>query len=70
MRNSASRARRWAFDDSIDHEAWNDSDQQRAILIIDVWNPLLSEAERGMVEEMMTALNQFYASDDQVRYTP
>lgn len=60
----------WAFDDSIDHEAWNDSDQQRAILIIDVWNPLLSEAERGMVEEMMTALNQFYASDDQVRYTP
>ena len=39
----------WAFDDTIEHEAWNDSDQVRAILILDVWNPLLSEAERAAV---------------------
>ena len=39
----------WAFDDTIEHEAWNDSDQPRAILILDVWNPLLSEAERAAV---------------------
>ena len=39
----------WAFDDTIEHEAWNDSDQARAILIFDVWNPLLSEAERAAV---------------------
>ena len=39
----------WAFDDTIEHEAWNDSDEPRAILILDVWNPLLSEAERAMV---------------------
>jgi aspartyl/asparaginyl beta-hydroxylase (cupin superfamily) len=39
----------WAFDDTIEHEAWNDSDSPRAILILDVWNPLLSEAERAVV---------------------
>jgi aspartyl/asparaginyl beta-hydroxylase (cupin superfamily) len=36
----------WAFDDTIEHEAWNDSDQVRAILILDGWNPFLTEAER------------------------
>lgn len=39
----------WAFDDTIEHEAWNDSDHPRAILILDVWNPLLSAAERAAV---------------------
>ena len=39
----------WAFDDTIEHEAWNDSDAPRAIFILDVWNPLLSEAERAAV---------------------
>jgi aspartyl/asparaginyl beta-hydroxylase (cupin superfamily) len=39
----------WAFDDTIEHEAWNDSEAPRAILIFDVWNPLLSEAERAAV---------------------
>ena len=39
----------WAFDDTIEHEAWNDSPHPRAILIVDVWNPFLSEAERAVV---------------------
>jgi aspartate beta-hydroxylase len=39
----------WAFDDTIEHEAWNDSDALRAILIFDVWNPLLTDAERAAV---------------------
>jgi aspartate beta-hydroxylase len=39
----------WAFDDTIEHEAWNDSASPRAILIIDTWNPLLSEHERAAV---------------------
>ena len=41
--------RAWAFDDTIEHEAWNDSDRPRAIFIVDVWNPLLTEAERAAV---------------------
>jgi aspartyl/asparaginyl beta-hydroxylase (cupin superfamily) len=39
----------WAFDDTIEHEAWNDSDQPRAILIVDAWNPLLTKVEREAV---------------------
>jgi aspartyl/asparaginyl beta-hydroxylase (cupin superfamily) len=39
----------WAFDDTIEHEAWNDGDAPRAILIFDIWNPLLTEAERAAV---------------------
>jgi len=35
----------FAFDDTIEHEAWNDSNAPRAVLIIDAWNPHLSEAE-------------------------
>lgn len=34
------------FDDTFEHEAWNRSDQQRIILLMDCWNPHLSEAER------------------------
>ena len=41
--------RAWAFDDTIEHEAWNNSDAPRAILILDTWNPLLTEAERAAV---------------------
>jgi aspartyl/asparaginyl beta-hydroxylase (cupin superfamily) len=42
----------WAFDDTIEHEAWNDSDQRRGILIVDTWNPLLTEAEREVVRRI------------------
>jgi aspartyl/asparaginyl beta-hydroxylase (cupin superfamily) len=47
----------WAFDDTIDHEAWNRSDQTRAILIFDVWNPHINEQERDL-------LRAFYATTD------
>lgn len=40
----------WVFDDTIEHEAWNDSDTPRAILIFDIWNPLLSDAERELIQ--------------------
>jgi aspartyl/asparaginyl beta-hydroxylase (cupin superfamily) len=39
----------FAFDDTIEHEAWNKSDQDRAVLILDCWNPHLSEHEREMI---------------------
>ena len=52
----------WVFDDTIEHEAWNDSDEVRVILIFDVWNPLLSEAERKLVMAMMQASISFNAS--------
>ena len=34
------------FDDSIEHEAWNDSDEVRVILLLEIWRPELTAAER------------------------
>jgi aspartyl/asparaginyl beta-hydroxylase (cupin superfamily) len=39
----------FAFDDTIEHEAHNPTDRDRAVLILDTWNPHLSEAERAMI---------------------
>jgi aspartate beta-hydroxylase len=53
----------WVFDDSIEHEAWNNSDANRIILIFDIWNPLLSEAERDLVRALTAGIGQYYGSD-------
>jgi aspartyl/asparaginyl beta-hydroxylase (cupin superfamily) len=37
------------FDDSIEHEAWNDSDRDRVVLIFDIWRPELNDRERREV---------------------
>jgi aspartyl/asparaginyl beta-hydroxylase (cupin superfamily) len=34
------------FDDTIEHEAWNDSAEDRVMLIFDIWRPELGEAEK------------------------
>jgi aspartyl/asparaginyl beta-hydroxylase (cupin superfamily) len=39
----------FAFDDTIEHEAWNDSDEMRAVLIFDVWNPHLTPEEQEVI---------------------
>lgn len=41
------------FDDSFRHEAWNNSTEPRAVLILDVWNPGLSERERSVVTTVL-----------------
>lgn len=51
----------WVFDDTIDHEAWNDADQMRVILIFDVWNPYLDEGEKALITAMMQAQRRFAA---------
>ena len=43
----------FAFDDTIEHEAWNDSDQLRVVLIGDLWRPELTPAERAAVTAIM-----------------
>jgi aspartyl/asparaginyl beta-hydroxylase (cupin superfamily) len=37
------------FDDTIEHEAWNDGGEDRVVLIFDIWRPELSERERKEV---------------------
>ena len=39
----------FGFDDTMEHEAWNDSDQLRAVLIVDVWSPYLNEVEKALL---------------------
>jgi aspartate beta-hydroxylase len=56
----------WVFDDTIEHEAWNDSDSPRAILIFDVWNPELTALERDLVRETTMALTEYYATEGAV----
>ncbi len=48
-----------AFDDTIEHEAVNDSDDLRVVLIFDVWNPFLEPAEREMVLAMTAYARTF-----------
>lgn len=54
----------WVFDDCIEHEARNDSDRLRVILMFDVWNPLLSPAEREMVSALAEAMNEYRSQTD------
>lgn len=38
------------FDDSFEHEVWNDSDARRVVLIFDIYHPDLSDAEVQFLE--------------------
>jgi len=53
----------WVFDDTIEHEAWNDAEETRVILIFDIWNPLLSAAERELISAMMLARDAWLAEE-------
>jgi hypothetical protein len=59
-----SRARSWErgklliFDDSFEHEAWNDAASDRIVLIFDVWRPELSAAECDGISALFTVVDQ------------
>lgn len=53
----------FAFDDTIEHEAWNDSDEMRAVLIFDVWNPHLTDSEQQSIA-------RYFAAADATGYNP
>jgi aspartyl/asparaginyl beta-hydroxylase (cupin superfamily) len=55
----------WVFDDTIEHEAWNDSDTPRALLIFDIWNPLLTAAERDLIRAATEAVGVYYGATPQ-----
>jgi len=49
----------WVFDDTIEHEAWNPSDQTRVILLFEIWRPELTEDERRLVTAMFEAIDAY-----------
>jgi aspartate beta-hydroxylase len=50
------QTRRWeqghclVFDDYFEHEAWNQTDEDRIVLIVDLWHPGLSATEVRLLE--------------------
>jgi len=50
----------FVFDDTIEHEAWNDSDEPCAVLVLDTWNPAVTPAERVAVTQLTAAVGEFY----------
>lgn len=52
------------FNDTIEHEAWNDSDQLRVMLIFDIWHPDLTPDEQLMVSRLMAATSEFLGGSD------
>ncbi len=50
----------FVFDDTIEHTAWNDSDEPRAVLIFDIWSPFVNETEREMVRAATIAVGEYY----------
>lgn len=47
------------FDDTFVHEAWNRGPSRRVILLMDTWNPHLSEVEREALAELVGAIGDF-----------
>ena len=47
------------FDDSIEHEAWNDSDETRVILLFEIWRPELDAEERRALTAMFEAIGLY-----------
>ena len=56
-----SQTRKWEpgklliFDDTVEHEAMNPSDQLRVVLIFDVWHPALSDQEKIGISALIAA---------------
>ena len=59
--------RAWVFDDTIEHEAWNDSDELRVVFIFDTWHPNLKPQEQQLITVLSSALNAF-SSDGAAGY--
>jgi aspartate beta-hydroxylase len=53
----------WVFDDTIEHEAWNDSDLPRGMLIFDTWHPALTRAERELIRTAVPAIKDYYRDE-------
>lgn len=44
------------FDDTIEHEAWNLSSEERYVLIFEIWRPELSQRQRQLVARLLATL--------------
>ena len=47
------------FDDSIEHEAWNDSGEMRVILLFEIWRPELTASERAGLTAIFESISVY-----------
>ena len=52
------------FDDSFEHEVWNDSHEERVVLLFDFWHPELTDVEQMGIQQLI-AISGRYALDAQ-----
>jgi hypothetical protein len=52
------------FDDSFEHEAWNDGDSVRAVLLFEIWRPEISEDEKVALTAMFEAVTGYDAPSE------
>ena len=52
------------FDDSLEHEARNPTNELRIILLFDVWRPELGQSEREAISAIFDAIDDFQALPD------
>jgi len=48
-----------AFDDSVEHEAWNNSAFDRLVLIFDIWRPELDANEKAQIRTMFSIVDNY-----------
>jgi aspartate beta-hydroxylase len=49
----------FTFDDTFEHEAWNRGASTRVVMLMDCWNPHLTEVERDAVTLLVGAIGDF-----------
>lgn len=47
------------FDDTVEHEAWNNGDADRIILIFDVWRPEVDPSERRAITALFETVDSY-----------
>ena len=57
----------WVFDDTFEHEALNDSDEPRILLIFDVWNCFLGAAERDLFAALIAGVQEYNEGESPFR---
>ena len=49
----------FSFDDTFEHEAWNRSGDTRVVMLLDAWNPYLTEVEQLALTDLIGAIGDF-----------
>ena len=47
------------FDDSFEHEAWNDGTSRRVVLLFEIWRPEIAEEECAALTTLFEAIDEF-----------